>query len=317
VSVGRSAPLGASLTAEGVNFSVFSKRATGIDLLIFDRDDDASPSRAIRLDPVANRAYHYWHVFVPQLRAGQIYGFRAYGPLDPSNGSRFDSGKVLLDPYGRGVVVPAGYDRDAAHDQGDNAAVAMKSVIVDPSTYDWEGDVPLDRSPSQTVVYEMHVRGFTRHPSSGLPEHTRGTYAGVIEKIPYLQELGITAVELMPVFQFDARDCPAGRVNYWGYAPVSFFAPHQAYSSRRDPLGPVDEFRDMVKALHRAGIEVLLDVVFNHTAEGDDQGPTPGDIVPWRDAAIVTAAAYQAAARSVVVLWAPLAGDMAAAPARA
>ena len=120
----------------------------------------------------------------------------------------------------------------------------------------------------------MHVRGFTRHPSSGLAENCRGTYAGVIEKIPYLQQLGITAVELLPVFQFDAQDCPAGKTNYWGYAPISFFAPHQAYSSRPDPFGAVDEFRDMVKALHRAGIEVLLDVVFNHTAEGDHRGPT-------------------------------------------
>ena len=120
----------------------------------------------------------------------------------------------------------------------------------------------------------MHVRGFTRHPSSGVPETKRGTYAGLIEKIPYLQQLGITAVELLPVFQFDAQDAPPGRVNYWGYAPVSFFAPHQAYSSRQDPLGPVNEFRDMVKALHRAGIEVILDVVFNHTAEGNHNGPT-------------------------------------------
>jgi glycogen operon protein len=120
----------------------------------------------------------------------------------------------------------------------------------------------------------MHVRGFTRHPSSGVGEKTRGTFAGLIEKIPYLQQLGITAVELLPVFQFDAQDCPPGKVNYWGYAPVSFFAPHQAYSSRQDPGGPVDEFRDMVKALHRAGIEVILDVVFNHTAEGDQDGPT-------------------------------------------
>jgi len=120
----------------------------------------------------------------------------------------------------------------------------------------------------------MHVRGFTRHPSSGVSEKTRGTYAGLIEKIPYLQELGITAVELLPVFQFDTQNCPQGLVNYWGYQPISFFAPHQAYSSRQDPLGPVDEFRDMVKALHRADIEVILDVVFNHTAEGGHDGPT-------------------------------------------
>ncbi len=141
----------------------------------------------------------------------------------------------------------------------------MKSVVVDPSAYDWEGDAPLRRPSSQTIVYEMHVRGFTRHPSSGVSEQTRGTFAGLIEKIAYLERLGITAVELLPVFQFDAQGCPPGKVNYWGYAPVSFFAPHQAYSSRRDPLGPVDEFRDMVKALHRAGIEVIVDVVFNHT----------------------------------------------------
>ena len=150
----------------------------------------------------------------------------------------------------------------------------MKSVVVDPRAYDWEGDAPLRRPSARTIIYEMHVRGFTRHPSSGVAEKTRGTYAGLIEKIPYLQQLGITAVELLPVFQFDAQDCPPGKVNYWGYAPVSFFAPHQAYSSRQDPLGPVDEFRDMVKALHRAGIEVILDVVFNHTAEGDHSGPT-------------------------------------------
>ena len=148
----------------------------------------------------------------------------------------------------------------------------MKSVVVDVHTYDWEGDTPLQRPSSRTIVYEMHVRGFTRHPSSGVAEQTRGTFAGLIEKIPYLQQLGITAVELLPVFQFDAQDAPPGKVNYWGYAPVSFFAPHQAYSSRQDPLGPVDEFRDMVKALHRAGIEVILDVVFNHTAEGDQRG---------------------------------------------
>ena len=150
----------------------------------------------------------------------------------------------------------------------------MKSVVVDPHTYDWEGDTPLANPSSRTVVYEMHVRGFTRHPSSGVAENRRGTYAGLIEKIPYLRDLGITAVELLPVFQFDPQDCPVGLVNYWGYAPVSFFAPHQAYSSEQDPLGPINEFRDMVKALHRAGIEVILDVVYNHTAEGGHDGPT-------------------------------------------
>jgi glycogen operon protein len=186
---------------------------------------------------------------------------------------RFDASKVLLDPYGRGSVVPKNYSRDAAR-LGDNAATAIKSIVTDPRTYDWEEDAPLKTPSSQTIVYEMHVRGFTCHPSSGVAEKKRGTFAGLIEKIPYLKELGVTAVELMPVFQFDPQDAPPGRVNYWGYAPVSFFAPHQAYSSRQDPLGPLDEFRDMVKALHRAGIEVILDVVFNHTTEGNHDGPT-------------------------------------------
>jgi len=243
-------------------------------LLFFDRVEDSRPARVIPIDPISNRTYHYWHVFVPGVQPGQIYGYRVAGPSDPANGMRFDPGKVLLDPYGRGVVVPESYTRSAAHEEGDNAGSAMKSVVVDSRAYDWEGDRPLKRPSSQTIVYEMHVAGFTRHPSSGVAEGRRGTFAGLIEKIPYLQRLGITAVELLPVFQFDAQDCPPGRVNYWGYAPVSFFSPHQAFSSRQDPLGPVDEFRDMVKALHRAGIEVILDVVFNHTAEGDQRGPT-------------------------------------------
>src|SRR5207245_1912972 len=187
---------------------------------------------------------------------------------------RFAPNKVLLDPYGRSVIVPKTYSRDAIRTNHENPASAMKSAVVDTRAYDWEGDTPLQRPSSRTIIYEMHVRGFTRHPSSGVSGRARVTYAGVIEKIPYLQQLGITAVELLPVFQFDAQDAPPGRVNYWGYAPISFFAPHQGYCCRRDPLAPVDEFRDMVKALHRAGIEVILDVVFNHTAEGDHRGPT-------------------------------------------
>jgi glycogen operon protein len=273
-STGRSAPLGSTICPGGVNFSVYSRGASGVELLLFDGEDDPRPSRVIPVDPAANRTYHYWHVFVSGVGAGQMYGYRVHGGWDPANGIRFDPTKVLLDPYGRCVVVPKNYSRDAARLKTDNAATAMKSVVADVSEYDWEGDAPLQRPSSRTIIYEMHVRGFTRHPSSGVSQQTRGTYAGVIEKIPYLQQLGITAVELLPVFQFDAQDAPPGLVNYWGYAPISFFAPHQGYSSRRDPLAPVNEFRDMVKALHRAGIEVILDVVFNHTAEGDHRGPT-------------------------------------------
>jgi isoamylase len=245
-----------------------------VELLLFDREDAARPSRIIPLDPELHRTYHYWHALVPGLEAGQHYGFRASGSFEPERGLRFDPGKLLLDPYGLAVAVPEAYRRGAAGEAGTGMGPAMKSVVVDPERYDWEGDVPLQRPYSETVIYELHVRGFTRHPSSGVAQAKAGTYAGLIEKIPYLQDLGVTAVELLPVFQFDAQDAPPGHSNYWGYSPVSLFAPHRAYSTRSDPLGPMDEFRDMVKALHRAGIEVILDVVFNHTAEGDHRGPT-------------------------------------------
>jgi glycogen operon protein len=274
VSAGRSFPLGAEVVAAGVNFSVYARDATGVELAFFDREDDSRPSRVIKIDPTKNRTYPYWHVFVPGLGPGQLYGYRVSGPFDPANGLRFDSEKLLLDPYGLAVAVPKNYSREAARRKGDNTAVAMKSVVVDPNLYDWEGDAPLRRRSARTIIYEMHVRGFTQHPSSGVSEPARGTYAGLIEKIPYLRELGITAVELLPVFQFDVQDAPPGKTNYWGYSSVSFFAPHQAYSSRQGGLGPIDEFRDMVKALHRADIGVILDVVFNHTTEGNHLGPT-------------------------------------------
>lgn len=275
-TLGQPSPLGTKVTELGVNFSLFSRTATGVDLVLFDCEDDAKPSRVITLDSVENRSYHYWHTFVPGARPGQLYGYRVKGPYDPAQGLRFDSTKVLLDPYGRGVVIPKTYTPESAKQPKDNAATAMKSVIVDPSAYDWEGESPLRLPSARTVIYEMHLRGFTRHPNSGVDEKTRGTFAGLIEKIPYLKDLGVTAVELLPIFAFDPHACPAGLINYWGYQPVSFFAPHPAYSSRQDPLGAVDEFRDMVKALHRAGIEVILDVVFNHTAEGGHDGPTLG-----------------------------------------
>jgi glycogen operon protein len=255
---GQSYPPGSKVGRAGTNFSLYSRGASKVEVVLFDHEDDIIPARIIDLDAASNRSYHYWHVFVPDIKAGQLYGYRVHGPWDPANGQRFDASRVLLDPYARAVA----------------GAPAMKSVTIDSHDYDWEGDRPLQRPASQTVIYEMHVRGLTRHANSGVAENLRGTYRGVIEKIPYLQQLGITAVELLPVFQFDSLDAPPGLSNYWGYAPVSFFAPHRAYSSRQDGCGPVHEFRDMVKALHRAGIEVILDVVFNHTAEGDQRGPT-------------------------------------------
>ena len=267
-------PLGPTLTPDGVNFSIFSAHATNIEIVLFDHADAQQQARVIKLDPTINRTSHYWHIFVPGISAGQLYGYRVDGPAEASSGNRFDFDKVLIDPYGKSVSVGHNYSREAASRPGDNAATSMKSVVADMSAYDWEGDRPLKHSFRATVIYEMHVAGFTRHLNSGVTETKRGTYLGLVEKIPYLQYLGITAVELLPVFQFDIQDAAPGLDNYWGYGPVSFFAPHLGYSTCNDPLVCLDEFRTMVKALHRAGIEVILDVVYNHTGEGDENGPT-------------------------------------------
>jgi isoamylase len=274
VRSGESAPLGATVRDGGVNFSVFSRDADLVELLLFDDVNAVKPAEIIPLKADKHRTYHYWHIFLAGLQPSQVYAYRAQGPFAPERGLRFDGEKVLVDPYALAVAVPDKYDRWAAARPGNNTGTSMKSVVADPHSYDWKGDLPLNRPFAETVIYELHVAGFTRHPNSGVPSAKRGTYAGLIEKIPYLKDLGITALELLPVFQFDAQDCPLGKTNYWGYSPVSFFAPHHAYSSQKNPLAVLDEFRDMVKALHRAGLEVILDVVFNHTTEGGLIGPT-------------------------------------------
>ncbi len=270
---GRSHPIGATVLDGGVNFCLYSRYATVIELLLFDRAEDARPAYTIQLDPRENRTHHYWHVFVKNVGHGQLYGYRVAGPHNPAKGLRFDGEKLLIDPYALATANTQRYDRALAAAAGDNTASAIKSVVVDPMAYEWEGDVPLKRQFIDAVIYEMHVAGFTKNPNSGVAPAKRGTYAGLLEKIPYLVDLGIKTVELMPVQQFDAHAAPNG-INYWGYQPIAWFAPHAAYSSDPAPLGPVTEFRDLVKALHRAGIEVILDVVFNHTAEGDATGPT-------------------------------------------
>ncbi|HQI84477.1 MAG TPA: glycogen debranching enzyme, partial [Anaerolineae bacterium] len=196
VHAGQTFPLGATVYPWGVNFSVFSKNCDAVELLLFDHVDDARPAHVIHLDPQKNRTFYYWHAFVRGIGVGQLYGYRVHGPYAPEEGLRFDGTKVLLDPYTRAVAVGANYDREAAKHPGDNAAHALKSVVVDPRIYDWEGDLPLDHPYASTIIYEMHVGGFTKHPGSGVAPEKRGTYAGVIEKIPYLQSLGITAVEL-------------------------------------------------------------------------------------------------------------------------
>jgi len=271
---GSPSPLGATPQSAGVNFSVYSRHAERVDLLLFAGADEDVPARAITLSPETNRTADYWHVFVPGIGPGQVYAYRAHGPARAEEGHRFDPAKVLLDPYGRAVVGYRRYDRRAASRPGDNAPCALRSVVADDGDFDWEGDRPLGPASGRGLVYELHVSGFTKHPDSGLPEDVRGTYAGLVEKIPYLVALGVTAVELLPVQAFDPQDAPAGLPNYWGYSTVAFFAPHPLFSRDQSPLGPLKEFRSLVKACHRAGLRVYLDVVYNHTAEGGEGGPT-------------------------------------------
>ncbi len=273
-AAGTAFPLGATILPQGINFSLFSKDALAVDLLLFDHGDSSRPSGIVPFDPATNRTDHYWHAFVPRLKPGQIYGYRVFGLMEPSQGLRFDVQRVLLDPYGRAIWIPKDYDRRRIVEPGGSTAASPKSVVADLWRYDWEDDTPPRHPFSRTVIYEMHVRGFTQNPNSKVHPNRRGHYAGVIEKIPYLEDLGVTAVELLPVFQFDDQDAPPGLRNYWGYAPMSFFVPHAGFTVGSGPMAPLDEFRDMVKALHRAGIEVILDVVYNHTAEGNETGPT-------------------------------------------
>jgi glycogen operon protein len=269
-------PLGANPGPDGVNFSLFSENATGVELLLFAAHDAPQPFQVIRFDPSVNKSFHFWHVFVRGLHAGAHYAYRVDGPFDPAAGQRFNRNKVLIDPYARGNTDNI-WNRGAACSWDDNVTTSMRSVVIDTAGYDWEGDAPLNRPMEDTIIYEMHVRGFTQSPSSRV-QH-RGSFAGVVEKIPYLKDLGVTAVELMPVFDFDEtavlRELDGRALtNYWGYSTMGFFAPQSSYCMRPDIGSHLREFRDMVKALHRAGIEVILDVVFNHTDEGNHLGPT-------------------------------------------
>jgi isoamylase len=268
-------PLGATPQADGVNFSLFSQYATGVQLLLFARHDDPQPFQTIDFDPLLNKTFHFWHVFVQGLQPGALYAYRVNGPFDPASGHRFNPNKVLVDPYTRGNTESLWRRADACT-PADNVATSMRSVVIDTASYDWEGDQPLHRPMEDTIIYEMHVRGFTESPSSGALQP--GCFAGIIEKIPYLQDLGVTAVELMPIFDFDETDARLfeGRTltNYWGYSTLCFFAPQSAYCVSPERGSHLNEFRDMVKALHKAGIEVILDVVFNHTDEGNELGPT-------------------------------------------
>lgn len=268
-------PVGATPDAQGVNFSLFSSNATAVELLLFKRHDDPRPFQTVRLDPNINKTFHFWHVYVKSLGPGTHYAYRVDGPADITAGHRFNPRKVLIDPYARGNTDTL-WKRTDACGSGDNLGTSMRSVVIDSEGYDWEGDQPLKRPMEDSIIYELHVGGFTRAASSGV-KHP-GTFSGVVEKIPYLQDLGITAVELLPVFDFDETavlrmiDGQPLR-NFWGYSTLAFFAPQSFYCVSPERGTHLKEFRDMVKALHKAGIEVILDVVFNHTDEGNHEGP--------------------------------------------
>jgi glycogen operon protein len=269
-------PPGAHPLPEGVNFTLASGNATGVELLLFASHDAPQPFQVIRFDPFVNKSFHLWHVFVRGLKTGAHYAYRVDGPFNPASGHRFNRNKVLIDPYARGNTKSL-WERASASGPDDNLAASMRSVVIDTSAYDWEDDRPLNRPMEDTIIYEMHVRGFTQSPSSGV-QHP-GTFAGIIEKIPYLKDLGVTAVELLPIFDFDETAVlreEGGKpvTNYWGYSTLGFFAPQSAFCVSPESGSHLQEFRDMVKALHRAGIEVILDVVFNHTDEGNHLGPT-------------------------------------------
>ncbi|MFC1757295.1 glycogen debranching protein GlgX [Planctomycetota bacterium] len=260
-------PYGAVVHERGVQFVVFSRTATAMRLLIYDDVDDLEPSEVIHYNPATDRWGDIWSVFVPDVGPGQLYHFQTDGPFDPDNGHRFDGQARLIDPYAKAL---AGHFLP-----NDDGIVRPPKCVVMDDYFNWEGDRHLRRDLSDTVIYEMHVRGFTKDDSSGV-EHP-GTYLGVIEKIPYLKSLGVTAVELMPIHEFpiyDTNGKMSDRPNYWGYDTMAFFSPHRGYAAGSEPGCQVREFKQMVKALHQAGIEVILDVVYNHTCEGNELGPT-------------------------------------------
>jgi glycogen operon protein len=282
---GQPYPIGATWTKKGVNFALFSANATRVELCLFANPEDAVESRRIRIFHCTNQI---WHIFVPGLKPGQCYGYRVHGPYEPTQGHRFNANKLLLDPYAKAISGGVKWSpemfsyqmgdpaEDLSRNEGDNAGSMPKSVVIDPQ-FDWGDDALLHTPMAETVIYEAHVRGFSKLWEV-LPENQRGTYAGLgsAEAIKYFKSLGVTAVELLPVHhRIDSQYLSdKGLSDYWGYNSIGFFAPDKRFASARGAGEQVREFKAMVKNLHAAGIEVILDVVYNHTSEGNHLGPT-------------------------------------------
>ena len=262
-----SPPFGASLNAGGVQFSVFSRSATEMRLLLYNKVGDREPTKVINFNRETDRWGDVWSLTVPGLEAGQLYHYQASGPWDPENGQRFDSTARLIDPYAEALA--------GEFQKSTDGIIRPPKCVVVEDDFDWEGDRHIRHDISESVIYEMHVKGFTKSRTAKVD--AGGSYLGVIEKIPYLKSLGVTAVELMPINEFPIKDIYGNKIeraNYWGYDSMAFFSPHRGYAHDKTPGAQVNEFKSMVKALHAAGIEVILDVVFNHTCEGNEQGPT-------------------------------------------
>ena len=276
-------PLGSHWDGKGVNFALYSHNADGVELCLFNKATGEKETDRIKF---TERTHDIWHAYLPDIKPGQLYGYRVYGPYDPANGHRFNSTKVLLDPYSKAICgnlewgdVLFGYEigkDDLTMDTRDNATLTPKSAVIDDH-FDWEGDKPLKVAYHNTIIYEAHVKGLTK-TFPGIPDEIRGTYAALAHPavIDYLKKLGITAIELMPVHQSipERHLVEEGLTNYWGYNSIGFFAPGVRFYSGKEVGGQVNEFKTMVKELHKAGIEVILDVVYNHTAEGNQMGPT-------------------------------------------
>ncbi len=287
VWLGEPYPLGATWNGHGVNFALYSENATGVDLCLFDNADDPHEQIRVRMTEQTDQV---WHVFLPEIRPGQLYGYRVYGPYAPAKGARFNSSKLLIDPYAKAVAGEVRWDEemhgyetasqeaDLSRDYRDDAWCVPKSVVVDPR-FEWEGDTHPRTPLHESIIYEVHVKGFSKL-CEALPKELRGTYAGLAspQAIEYFKKLGVTALELLPVHQHydDQALCQRGLTNYWGYNTIGYFAPEARYASGGVAGQQVAEFKTMIKALHAAGIEVILDVVYNHTAEGNQLGPTLG-----------------------------------------